>query len=107
MGEPGVDDGGPQREFFRLLLPEIGNNNNLFIGPITARVPSHNALALKDQVFFYIGQIFALSLLFDGPGIQCLAPSVANYLLGNTDLHPSWEEIPYANVLQEMKKVCS
>ena len=28
IGEPGVDDGGPRREYFRLLLAEIGNNNS-------------------------------------------------------------------------------
>ena len=30
LGELGVDDGGPRREYFRLLLSEIGKNNSLF-----------------------------------------------------------------------------
>ena len=35
-----MDEGGPLREFFRLLLSVIGNNNSLFCGPDDSRTPT-------------------------------------------------------------------
>ena len=67
IGEPGVDDGGPKREYFRLLLQEIAHSNMYFRGPIEKRLPAHNVLAIQDNVYFHIGQIIAMSLVHGGP----------------------------------------
>ena len=106
LGEPGVDDGGPRREFFRLLLPEISKNNFLFQGPLSARIPCHNVLAVQERMYFYVGQILALSMLHDGPGFHCLAPTVVHYILGDYTHGPSWEDIPDMTTQQKMKQVC-
>lgn len=89
MGEAGIDDGGPRREFFRLLLLEIGRNNSYFQGPANKRVPHHNIVNLHNNVFFYVGQIIALSLVHDGPCVQWLAPTTVKYLLGLEDVQTS------------------
>ena len=44
VGEPAVDQGGPLREFFHLLLCDIAQNNSLLCGCETSRVPAHNML---------------------------------------------------------------
>ena len=82
IGEPGVDDGGPRREYFQLLLQEIGRNNMYFRGSMERRLPAHNVLAIQDDVYFHIGQIIALSLVHDGPCVKWLAPAAVNYILG-------------------------
>lgn len=106
IGEPGVDDGGPRREFFRLLLESIGRNNMYFRGPVGRRLPSCNALALHDQIFFHIGQIFGLSLLHDGPFVRWLAPVVVNYILGvDASDGLSVEDIPDKEIAAKVEKV--
>jgi len=47
LGEPAVDDGGPRREFFMLLMGVIGNNGSLFQGPPGKRILRHNTCALQ------------------------------------------------------------
>ena len=81
LGEPAVDAGGPLREFFRLLLREISNNNMLFCGEETARVPIHNILELSKQTFRYVGQIIGSSLLNGGPSPGFFADFIADYIV--------------------------
>ena len=42
VGEPAVDQGGPLREFFHLLLCAIGQNNSLFCGNEGSRVTQYD-----------------------------------------------------------------
>ena len=106
VGEPGVDDGGPRREFFRLLLESIGRNNMYFQGAVRRRIPSCNALALHDQIFFCIGQIFGLSLLHDGPFVRWLAPVAVKYILGmDVSDGLSVEDIPDKEIAANVEKV--
>ena len=47
LGEPAVDEGGPRREFFMLLMGAIGNNCSLLDGPPNRRVLRHNTSAFQ------------------------------------------------------------
>ena len=47
VGEPGIDEGGPKREFFMLLLNAISNNSSLLEGSPTRRVLRHNTSAFQ------------------------------------------------------------
>ncbi len=51
LGKPGVDAGGPCREFFRLVMKEIMSNNSLFLGHDYSRSPSHNITEFKKGTF--------------------------------------------------------
>ena len=119
MGEAGIDDRGPRREFlgrrkaalyyfyfFRLLLLEVGRNNSYFQGPANKRVPHHNIVNLHNNVFFYVGQIIALSLVHDGPCVQWLAPTTVKYLLG-LEVVPNIDDIPDIDIQRKMKGVSS
>ena len=106
LGEPGIDDGGPKKEFFQLVSAEIGRNNSLFCGSPTRRTPIHNVFALQDKLFYYVGQILGLSPMHDGPGIQCLSPTVSWYLLGEAT-HLDMKDIPEMGMEQKLRKVCS
>ena len=47
IGEPAVDDGGPRREFFVLLMGAVANSGSLLDGPPDCRVLRHNTSALQ------------------------------------------------------------
>jgi len=47
LGEPAVDEGGPRREFFMLVLGAIANNGSLLQGPADRRVLRHNTSAFQ------------------------------------------------------------
>lgn len=51
LGEAAVDDGGPRRELFMLLMGEIANNGSLLDGPPNRRVLRHNVVAFKVCFF--------------------------------------------------------
>lgn len=55
VGEPTVDAGGPLRELFHLLLMSMAQNNRLFCGALTARIPNHNITELQRRTYFYVG----------------------------------------------------
>lgn len=81
VGEPAVDEGGPLREFFHLLLYEIAKKNMLFSGDDDKRVPRHCIMELEKKTYFIVGKMFALSLMHGGPAPTFLARSIINYIM--------------------------
>ena len=47
LGESAIDDGGPRREFFMLLMGAIANHGSILDGPPDRRLLRHNADAFK------------------------------------------------------------
>lgn len=47
LGEAAVDEGGPRREFFMVLMGAISNNSSLLDGPADRRVLRHNISAFQ------------------------------------------------------------
>ncbi len=68
IGEPGIDDGGPLREFFHLLLESMSRNNNLFCGDYGYRTPRINIVELGRNTYYHVGTMIAMSLVHGGPG---------------------------------------
>ena len=75
----------------------MGRKEMLFEGPDNNRLPRHNTMAVNDRLFYYIGQLIALSLLNCGPCIQWLAPTIVNYIFGE-DESVYIEDIPKPDV---------
>ncbi|XP_040911492.1 uncharacterized protein LOC121193315 isoform X2 [Toxotes jaculatrix] len=74
ISEGAVDNGGPTREFFRLCLDEIKDKLGIFEGPSNAKVLTCNSKAMKDNGYFYAGQIMAMSLAHGGKvHVSCLS----------------------------------
>lgn len=46
MGEAAVDQGGPRREFFMLIMNEVANSAMLLQGPPDRRLLRHNTIVL-------------------------------------------------------------
>ena len=47
LGEPAVDEGGPRREFYMLLMGAIANSSSFLDGPPNRRVLRHNTSAFQ------------------------------------------------------------
>ncbi len=60
LGEPAVDDGGPRREFFMLMMTSFNNQESLLEGSPNHRILRHNTKALDNEEFKTIGKIVDL-----------------------------------------------
>ena len=67
-GEEAVDDGGPTREFFRLLMREI-SESAIFHGTWF----SHDLGLLESSRYELTGKLVAWSILHGGSGPRCLS----------------------------------
>ena len=68
-----MDQGGPLRECFRLVLVAIAINNTLLCGPDSPCTMNHHIVELERLTFI------ALSLVHGGPAPQFFSLAVANY----------------------------
>ncbi|XP_033099825.1 G2/M phase-specific E3 ubiquitin-protein ligase-like [Anneissia japonica] len=66
QAEGAIDQGGPRREFFTLIMEEI-KQSSLFDGPMDKRVLSFNGAAMAEDRYFHAGQLIAMSLVHGGP----------------------------------------
>ena len=106
IGEPAVDAGGPLREFFRLVMRDVINNNSLFQGSDDSRSPAHNTMELRKGTFKIVGKLFALSIVHGGPGPQCLSHVIVDYLsYGIHKVHGTAQDVPDPLIREKIKKV--
>ena len=81
IGEHAVDAGGPRRELFRHLIPEIATKSGLFAGWPDHVVPLHNIDAVASNTFYVVGKMLAACLVQGGQPPVCFAHAVADYLV--------------------------
>ena len=107
VNEPAVDEGGPLRDFFRLLLSAIGNNKSLFCGPDDSRMPNHHVGELEKMTFYYyVGVVIALSLVHGGPAPNFFSPAVADYVVyGVQKVHATISDVPNCTMQHSLQKV--
>ena len=106
VGERGIDEGGPKREFFQLFLAELCSQGTLFTGPLEKRVLLHNTIALQKEVFLAAGKLIGCSLIHGGPGPQFFAPCTARYLLGAEVTELYLDDLADTTMSVLAKKVC-
>ena len=83
VGEPSVDEGGPRREYFHLLLHEIFEKSGLFAGYPNHCVPLHNVEALSSNKYYLIGRMLAVCIVQSGATPSCFATAVADFIVWN------------------------
>lgn len=109
IGEHSVDDGGPRREFFRLLMKEAFTSSGLFSGWPSNVVPIHNVEAVVANKYYLIGKMITTSLIQGGQPPVCFSTAVANYLVYDevsTSCEPAIDDIPNCALQQSLRKVC-
>lgn len=99
IGEKADDGGGPRREMFTLLFSHQG----LFEGEFF-RMTSENR---DSNSYTVLGKAVAFSLLFGHPGPQRLHPSLAKYILDDTEPQDDEIEVTDASTLAVIKQVSS
>ena len=105
--EAAVDEGGPLREYFRLLLGEIAKKNSMFCGDEECRVPVHNMDMWKKKSYYSIGAMLAASLVHGGPAPKFFAKAVADYFVyGMSGVRATPEDIPNFDIQLKILKVC-
>lgn len=116
--EEAIDDGGPSREFWRLLLIHL-KNSNLFSGTEESKNVSLNNNALNDNLYFEAGRIIALSLIQGGPGPGFFSSYLFNYLIDpiktkgdiqditDDEIRKSIESIMNSTTLEEIQNIVS
>ena len=106
VGEPAIDDGGPMREYMRLLIADIMSNNTLFCDDINARYLQHNIIELKKRTFYYVGRMLSMSIVHGGPPPAFFAEPVSNYIVyGLEKVKVGIEDIVDETVRQKLYKV--
>ena len=106
IGEQAVDEGGPRREFFRLILQEAFSKSGLFAGWPDHVVPLHNIEALSHNKFYVIGKMVATCLVQGGQPPVCFARAVAEFLVNESVETPvCMEDIPDYETRQRLIEV--
>lgn len=83
-GEGAVDDGGPTREMWRLLLSYL-HSSNLFEGEEYKKHLSLNIEALNTRMYFNAGRIIGMSIVHGGPGPNFMSEALYACLCGNIE----------------------
>lgn len=106
IGDASVDEGGPRREFFQLLMKESFSLSGLFAGWPSNVVPIHNVEAVTSNKYFIVGKMIATCLIQGGQPPVCFAPAIAEYLVFNeVRSKPALDDIYDYSVRQKLEKV--
>ena len=107
IGESAIDDGGPQREYFQLLLQEIASLSGFYEGWLDHVLPVHNVTALANNKFYIVGKMVATVLVQGGQLPAYFAGAIADFLCFErvtclTDI----DDIADVEVRSSLQKVC-
>nr|XP_054592854.1 G2/M phase-specific E3 ubiquitin-protein ligase-like [Nothobranchius furzeri]XP_054592855.1 G2/M phase-specific E3 ubiquitin-protein ligase-like [Nothobranchius furzeri] len=107
FGEEADDMGGPQREFFRLLMIEVQSTLGIFEGRAGQVFFAYDQSALEQNKFFQGGKLIGWSLAHGGPGIKALDPNLYQMMCGQDPplehFNPSL--LPDPDVQEKLKRV--
>lgn len=109
IGEAGIDEGGPRREFFSLTLSKMAEDSTIFHGPTRARSFVRNLEGIRKRKFFLAGMFVALSLANGGQGLDCLSETVYSYLcygLCSGKIVSNVDDIADDLIKEHLLKVC-
>ena len=82
IGKEAEDEGGPLREFLRLVIYQISNHCGVLQGPDNRKTFANDPLLLEKGAYYCAGVVSGISLQQGGPGLHCLADSTYDYFLG-------------------------
>ncbi|CAC5397211.1 G2H3 [Mytilus coruscus] len=103
IAEGAVDEGGPKREFLRMLMKKI-QYLHIFEGPENRRILAYSTSALEDNLYRDVGLFFSLSIVHGGPSPKFLSPVMYNALVGQAG-ERNIEDIADGDLRGEVQKV--
>ncbi|MEQ2245521.1 hypothetical protein ILYODFUR_028879, partial [Ilyodon furcidens] len=106
ISEGAVDNGGPAREFFRLCLHEIKDRIGIFEGPSNSKILTCNSKAMKDNGYYYAGQIMAMSIGHGGHSPCFLSGLLYDCLhKGPDNIKVALEDIPDEDIKSKVMDI--
>ncbi|XP_017323374.1 G2/M phase-specific E3 ubiquitin-protein ligase isoform X2 [Ictalurus punctatus] len=108
-GEEAFDNGGPRREFFRLLMLEVQSSLGIFEGNPKHLFFTYDQTALQQRKYEQAGKLVAWSVVHGGPGLKALDAHLYQLMCG-VEMELSdfdWHLIPDADVQRKARKVLS
>ncbi|XP_052066002.1 uncharacterized protein LOC127705688 isoform X2 [Mytilus californianus] len=108
VDEEGVDLGGLRREFWSLLLHNISHSCYVTGKPGRQTFQS-NYLEKKKKTFFHLGQLIALSIIQDGPGLPIFSDIVTDYIINGQTSVINPDDLPdgLKDALEKMQNSAS
>lgn len=105
ISEGAIDNGGPLREMFRLLIDYL-HECDLFEGPKYEKNLSLNSNCINRNDYFEAGRIIALSIMHCGIGPRFFSKTLLACILNETNsITPTVQEIHDERVKEEIKKI--
>lgn len=105
--EQAVDEGGPRRAFFHLLMRECFEKSGLFAGYPDHVVPLHDIEAVDKNKFAVVGKMISTCLIQGGVAPSCFAKAVADYIVYNkVKSEVCIKDIPDVDVQRSLQQVC-
>ena len=106
IGEEAEDEGGPRREFLRLVVTPVCNYSGVLQGPACRKTFSNNPLLLERKAYYCAGLVTGMSLQQGGPGLNCLSPSLFDYFVaGPSSSSPIPLDVTDHDMRQKIEKV--
>ncbi|XP_058625944.1 uncharacterized protein LOC131536818 [Onychostoma macrolepis] len=104
VGEGEVDEGGPTREFLRLLMREI-QRSKIFEGPEDNRLLALDTHALENGLYMTIAKMIAVCVVHGGVGPHFFSDRLFMQLCGQCTLPVSLEEIADSSFREKLSKI--
>ncbi|KAL7884210.1 hypothetical protein AOLI_G00069800 [Acnodon oligacanthus] len=109
VGELAFDNGGPRREFFRLLMMEVQGSLGVFEGKPGHLFFTYDQSALQQRKYEQAGKLVAWSIIHGGPGLKAVDPCLYQMMCGQeVQLNEfDWRLIPDTDVQEKVQKILS
>ncbi|XP_051948348.1 G2/M phase-specific E3 ubiquitin-protein ligase-like [Xyrauchen texanus] len=104
VGEGAIDDGGPTREYLRLLMREI-QISKIFEGPEDNRLLALDTHALENGLYTTIAKMIAVCIIHGGVGPRFFSDRLFMQLCGTCTLPASLEEIADRCFREKLSKI--
>ncbi len=78
-----MDDGGPRREFFSILMRDAFSKSGLFSGWPENVLPIHSIQGVADNHFYVIGKMISTSIVQGGQPPLCFSRAAADFIVYN------------------------
>ncbi|KAG7999574.1 G2/M phase-specific E3 ubiquitin-protein ligase [Nibea albiflora] len=107
VGEDADDMGGPQQEFFRLLMIELQTSLGIFEGKAGQVFFTYDQAALEQRKYFKRGNLIAWSIAHGGPCIRALDPSLFQLMCGQEPQLEQFDShvLPDPDVQSKLKQI--
>ncbi|XP_043983724.1 G2/M phase-specific E3 ubiquitin-protein ligase-like [Gambusia affinis] len=102
--EGAVDEGGPTREYLRLLMRAI-HQSNVFEGHENDRHLALDTSALESKMYYCIGKMISVCLVHGGIGPHFFSQRLYDQICGTLSQHTLVEEVVNHSFRQQLIKI--